>query len=447
VLRSEVNREIRLGIDSRDGKLLGFEAAALATDQSLRPQLWSAVIERHQELVLDQVCGLRHRPLGRGRTAPFACPGCSRRRGFRRRGYRTRQRVLLSRVGRLELRVAQVSCSCGRRFAPILQLLGVAPGARLAPGLARRAATLATEMSFAKAVDCLATEAGDAPSVRSIKRLVRTAGLRCDVSAPRDDLRRVPALLVDGTRLPAGARYGRKARLARGVELNIAVAVMGRDRSGRRPQAKLELVGSTVAQPWSALEPALHACADAGIAVTDGDDAIDRLLARAAPDVPRQHCTFHVLHNVSHRLWQDGIAFKDRPALVEHLVGRVLRARSSRGSRQIAARSVRLATDHGWAHTALHLKRSSRQLATWRDVQRSERPWRMPGRSRPEHTTSVLERTMREVNRRVDPPGNRWTIDGVRSMANLVLGRRFDHPAWRRLWEDAGDIRTWAELR
>lgn len=71
----------------------------------------------------------------------------------------------------------------------------------------------------------------------------------------------------------------------------------------------------------------------------------------------------------------------------------------------------------------------------------------MPGRFRPEHTTSVLERTMREVNRRVDPPGNRWTVEGVRCLTNLLLGRRFDHPAWQALWDDAGNVKTWAGLR
>jgi hypothetical protein len=54
----------------------------------------------------------------------------------------------------------------------------------------------------------------------------------------------------------------------------------------------------------------------------------------------------------------------------------------------------------------------------------------MNGRVRLEHTTSLLERTMREINRRVDPPGNRWLVPGVRSMVNLILARRFDHPAW-----------------
>lgn len=445
--RIEVSRVLRLGLETEDGKLHGFEASALETEQGLRPAIWQEVLEEHQEKTLEHVCGPRRRPLARGRKAPFECPACGRSRGFRRRGYRSRQRVLLSRVGRLELRLAQVGCHCGRRFAPLLQLLGVEPGMRIAPGLARRAASLATETSFAKTADHLAVETGAAPSIRTIKRLVREAGRRCDLSQPRHDLAGVPALLIDGTRVPAGARYGRKAYSARGVELNIACAVMGRDISGRRPKAHIELVGSTVARPWSTLEPAVRACRDAGIVVTDGDDRIDAMLDRAAPRVPRQHCTFHIHHNVWHRLWQDGIPIAKRDALIERLLVPIMSAKSRRSSLEAAQDSIRFAEAHGWDHTAVHLRRTAPHLATWHAVHRSKRSWRMPGRSRPEHTTSVLERTMREVNRRVDPPGNRWVIEGVRAMTNLLLGCRFNHPAWRGLWHDAGQVKAWAELR
>jgi hypothetical protein len=71
----------------------------------------------------------------------------------------------------------------------------------------------------------------------------------------------------------------------------------------------------------------------------------------------------------------------------------------------------------------------------------------MQGRSRPEHTTSLLERTMREVNRRVDPPGNRWLVPGVRWIVYLLLARRFEHPSWAALWQDAGTVNVRAALR
>ena len=91
--RIEVSRVLRLGLEASDGTLLGFEAAALRSEGEVRPAIWVEVIEAFQEQILDHVCGSRHRPLSRGRRAPFHCPGCDRDRGFRRRGYRSRRRV------------------------------------------------------------------------------------------------------------------------------------------------------------------------------------------------------------------------------------------------------------------------------------------------------------------------------------------------------------------
>jgi hypothetical protein len=329
----------------------------------------------------------------------------------------------------------------------LLQPLGVEHGARIAPGLARRAATLATQTSFAKATDLLTAEAGAAPSVRSLKRLVRDVGERCDLTSERTDLSSVPAMLADGTRLPAGPRYGPKAPLARGIELNIVCGVTGRDRSGRRPKARVELIGAAIGQPWSALEGSVRACSGAGIAVTDGDPGITSMLARAAPKGPHQHCTFHIHHNIRHRLWQDGVPHRERERVTERLLSPILDATSYRASLRALDDSIRFAQDNEWNLAAHHLRNVGPLLGTWHRVRRAKRPWRMPGRSCPEHTTSVLERTMREVNRRVDPPGNRWVVPGIRAVTNLLLAGRFDHPVWKDLWQDRGDTKVWAGLR
>jgi hypothetical protein len=133
-------------------------------------------------------------------------------------------------------------------------------------------------------------------------------------------------MLIDGTRVPAGARFGRRAHSARGVEVNIACAVMGRDVTGRRPRASIELLGASIAQPWLSLHDAVRSPKGIGIVVTDGDNGIEHLLDRALPEVPRQHCTFHVQHNIRLRLWQDGVAFKDREAITDRLLAPILGA-------------------------------------------------------------------------------------------------------------------------
>lgn len=445
LLRVEVSPQIHLQLEGQD--VIGFERAALAAECEIRPQIWVRLLEAFQDEVLDHACGPRRSPLPRGRKAAFRCPACGSERGFRRRGRRSRPRVLLTRLGRMRLNLRQVGCRCGRRFAPLLQLLGVEAGSRVSPGLARRAAELATEIPFGKAAVQLFNETGYAMSTSTVRRIVSKAGERCDLTVPRDDLHEVPAMLIDGTRAPAGPRYGRKARSARGVEVNIACGIVGRDPSGRRAKAQIELLGAVVGEPWQRLHDVVRAPRGIGIVVTDGDNGIDGLLDRALPDVPRQHCTFHVQHNIRLRLWQDGVAFRHRDALADRLLAPILTA-STRGASLVALdRSITLAEDNGFDYTAQHLRNVGHRLSTWQSVRHSRRPWRMEGRSRPEHTTSVLERTMREVNRRVDPPGNRWLVPGVRSIVYLLLARRFDHPSWGALWQDAENVKVWAELR
>ena len=445
LLRVEVSRELRLELEAQD--LIGFERSAVDAERELRPEVWAGLLEAYQDVVLDAVCGARRAPLTRGRRAPFRCPACNRDRGFRRRGRRSRRRVLLTRLGRMQLSLAQVGCRCGRRFAPLLQLLGVERGSRVSPGLARRAAELATELPFARAAAQLLAETGHGPSAATVRRIVARAGRRCDLTVPRNDLGEVAAMLIDGTRVPAGARFGRRAHSARGVEVNIACAVMGRDVTGRRPRASIELLGASIAQPWLSLHDAVRSPKGIGIVVTDGDNGIEHLLDRALPEVPRQHCTFHVQHNIRLRLWQDGVAFKDREAITDRLLAPILGAPTRGASLRALEESITLAEDHDFNYAAQHLRNVGPLLSTWQAVRHSRRPWRMNGRSRPEHTTSLLERTMREINRRVDPPGNRWLVPGVRSMVNLVLARRFDHPAWRGLWQDAGTVKVRAGLR
>jgi hypothetical protein len=50
-------------------------------------------------------------------------------------------------------------------------------------------------------------------------------------------------------------------------------------------------------------------------------------------------------------------------------------------------------------------------------------------KGRPELATGVLERVMRELNRRTDL-GVRWSIDGCRALLMLKLARKYHHPEW-----------------
>ncbi len=58
-------------------------------------------------------------------------------------------------------------------------------------------------------------------------------------------------------------------------------------------------------------------------------------------------------------------------------------------------------------------------------------------KGRPELGTGVLERLMREMNRRTDV-GVRWSVEGVRAILMVKLGRKYHH-GWCLLKEAAAD--------
>lgn len=416
MLKSESTCVVQVDLRSPDG-LKGWERALTEARGDVIPALAARVLASFEETLIARACGPRRRPASA--AAPFGCPRCDAASGFRRRGRRRRR--VLSRVGRLELRLAMVGCRCGHRFAPLLAALGVAPRARLAPGLARRALELCSELPYARAAAQLRREAGAAPSPRSLGRLVRRAAERIALDQPRSPLSGIDAVLIDETRVRAGPRKGPDDR-GRELKIGVGLRTIG---AGRR----IELLGATLADGWTSLGPVLAAARGARIAVTDGEWGARALLAARLPQIPHQVCTFHVRHSLAHRLWQDGVPFARRRALAAQLGNAIEFARSAASADHALASARDRAERERWRHTARHLREVAPHLATW---------LRLDPSGRLAHTTSLLERTMREVNRRVDPVGVRWSLEGARAMTTLVLARRFAHPRWLRLCQDRG---------
>lgn len=63
-----------------------------------------------------------------------------------------------------------------------------------------------------------------------------------------------------------------------------------------------------------------------------------------------------------------------------------------------------------------------------------------------ERTTSVIEREMREINRRTDV-GVRWSVTGVANLLRLRQARRINKDDFERVWPPSGPTRaTWCLL-
>jgi hypothetical protein len=149
-------------------------------------------------------------------------------------------------------------------------------------------------------------------------------------------------------------------------------------------------------------------CGGAGIVITDGDPGITSMLGRAAPNVPHQltRSTSLTTSDIGSgkTVCRTGPGTRRRaPPLSDPRCPAIAQACvcSIRGGQRVD----RFAEDNEWSPTAQHLRNVGPLLGTWHRVRRSKGPWRMPGRSRSQHSTRVLERVLREVKRRVDSRG------------------------------------------
>lgn len=420
----ERTRSVRIELDRFVG-LGELESAALEFARSAPAQLVAETIEAMIDDLVDAVvgpCGFP-RPTRRQLVAPWACTGCGSRRGFRRRGQRPKPRKVLTAAGRVEFSSRQLEClGCGRRFAPANELLGLRPHQRRTDRLSELAAGLSGEVAYAKASRLLEELAGPSVSARTIRNDV--VAMAPERIRPEEADLEVPILLLDGTGERAGPNKG-------GVELHLAIGLVARTRAGKRVQVEARLLAATVDEPWSTMGDLL-ADVRPGLVVVDGEEALGDMVAATFAHVPVQRCLFHLVRGAT---WL--ARYKDRHSkdFVESLRARLddLLATAYHDhdvDAALAAYDQLIAEliDQHALKAAGHLQRARSEVFTFLTHPGAGRLL-FGDKGRPELGTGVLERVMRELNRRTDV-GVRWSIEGVRAVLMIKLQHKYRHGPW-----------------
>jgi len=318
-------------------------------------------------------------------------------------------------------RSQQLECSgCGRRFAPAAELLGLRPHQRRTGRLSELAASLAVEVAYAKASRLLAELAGPTVSARTIRRdLIAMAPDRVG-----PETLEVPILLLDGTGERAGAAKG-------GVALHLAIGLVARRRHGRRVVVEARLLGATLAEGWPVMGDLL-AGVRPGLILVDGEEELSALAGERFPGVPVQRCLWHLGRGVyraarytdraSHDLANDFRAQLDTLLTVAY------RDHDLDAARAAYADLIGDAEACGARAAAAHLRAAEDEVFTFLTHPAAGRLL-FGDKGRPEVGTGVLERVMREMNRRTDV-GVRWSIPGVRAILMVKLQRKYAHGPW-----------------
>ncbi|CAN5877664.1 hypothetical protein BH23ACT10_BH23ACT10_28520 [soil metagenome] len=420
----QVTRTVTVELDEDVVGIAELERAALEFARTAPGGLVAATIEQMLAELITTVVGPLGDPLpiSRQLVAPWGCTGCGSMQGFRRRGASSKPRTLSATCGTVRFRSPCVQClSCSRRFAPAPQLLGLRAYQRRTDELSTMAAGLAGEVAYAKASRLLSELAGQDVSARSIRRdVLAMAPQRIAPDGPVS----VPILLLDGTGERAGATKG-------GVELHLAIGLVARRRAGTRVRVQAQLLAATLDEPWTTMDTLL-ADVTPGLVVVDGEQALSDLTGRLWPHTPVQRCLFHLARAVGWLTrYRDRLAGETADDLVARLEalladayrdGDVDRARARYAALVDHARSV------GAHKAAGHLARAIDEALCFL-VNPDAGRLVFGHKGRPELGSGVLERVMRELNRRTDV-GVRWSINGLRRLLMIKLQHKYHQGPW-----------------
>lgn len=365
------------------GRALALQTGAQLIDQ-LQALEFAAVKAGKAEIVCEQ-CGVVH-----------SGDGSLLRRGSRARRLKTSSGVLI-------FALRQFTCrECRRTWCPFADRLGLKSRQRVCEELERKLVEWVTELSYAKTCRVGGEWLGATLSPKTLHRCVQQRG---------SEVRFTPApqcsvALADGTKVPAGTEK-------RGCEIRFCLQILGRDQQHGRARVCKRIAGWSVgAGDWDRAIPA-GVATDA--VVTDREPGLAEAVHRQNPDVFQGMCEWHLGHTLNHLLVMDRMKVQERKQRVAEL-GRIVWGPEEK--RAAAYRAFCNALQHcPQAHAML------RNVATY--VLSERRP--------SERTTSVIEREMREINRRTDV-GARWSEPGVDRLLRLRHSKRINPDDFERVW-------------
>lgn len=376
-----INDLVRALFDQRDAVCSGVVARVL---WDVQEEALAQVLSGADEIVCTR-CGVVH-----------SGPGSVLRRGKRRRRVR-------SSLGRIEFGLRQVTCSdCRRTWCPFAERLGLRPRQRMLEELFRRLVDWVTELSYEKTTRIGGEWLGATVSPRTLHAEVQRRGeaLEFTEAAP------LGTVVADGTKVPAGERL-------RGEELSVAFHLRGRRTENGRPAVDKRVVGMGVGVGhWRETLPTAD---EPDLLVTDGETGLRELVGECFERTRHQLCEWHVPYSMAHMLGLDGMAPSKRKKLSRKLNG--IMSRGGTWARQQYRRIVDSLDAYPRAQGLL---------------ERAE-PFVLYTPPSAERTTSVMEREMRELNRRTDV-GARWSVSGITNLTKLRLAQRHNRDDYERVW-------------
>lgn len=352
-----------------------------------------------------------------------SCPHC---RVEKHHSHSKCERRLKTSIGEVVLTINRVQCTgCGRTFCPLNQLMDLDKYSRKSREFEKLSLETITQQSFRRAAQNLEDTLGFYTPHTTIHRwFMNTGSISIDVK------KRVDYLVADGT----GYKRDKDERGSNRGEVRV---VIGYNKNGdvipfgAWTRASWKDIGKFIKSKNHSSEK-IKFKPIAQTLITDGEEELLRALKKLANS--HQRCLFHMTHELVPLLRYQDIVSKDEAIKLSEEFNELLYIdlpetdteplKSLEDRLEIEKKLIKMKRSidefikelklRGYRKAKTFVENSKNQLFTYIDN------WIRTGISNPK-VTSLVERTMREIKRRVKKIGFKWSERGAEKMTRLVL--------------------------
>jgi len=350
---------------------------------------------------------------------------------FVKQGRRKKERELRTPLGSISFPLHYVGCKrCETKYAPILQFLGIGDRQRHLTSLEKVVAEVVSLETYGKAEGLIEAQTTERVPDATMHDWI------ADIDWDELELgryRRARTVMTDGTGF-------KKRGPARG-DLRVLIGLDGRN----KPFA----MGVWAGKSWSEIAPEVRqrikGHVQSSLFVHDGEVGISEHLAGIAAREAR--CRWHMPRGQLYALWGDDVPKEERDKYAGRLRGvlgidipaddwQELRPQDLEPLRkelQRAKERYEELTDEfgrrGYARARAYLAGAVDHVFTQVEI------WLDTGIVLP-GTTTVLERIMRDLGRRLKKLGYGWSDEGLARIATILLKKRHEPEDWDRHWKE-----------
>ena len=413
------------------------QAVSSAYEEKAFGEILKLLLSMIQEIIIGRI-------LSKSPDAPSCCGhGHLSLNGHYRRRIRTS-------LGDIELHVKKVKCSvCGKSFVPLLRHVNVGKYQTKSNEFEQLVVETVSETSYRRGMEQLARDGRNAPPFRTangwtlqtdcdeIPLLPDVCGVSPKADASPDDVRQSSLkIFADGTGFKGEPRDGK----ARRGELKAVIGV--NSKGDVFPMGSYaDKSWAEISQEWKKRKVKLP---EGSILVCDGEPGLADAFAEYVAEI--QRCQWHTERDLYHAMRQDGGNTEKARPYQKKLAGIMAielpkedfqnvaeEDRKSLESRMTdAEKEVQKLIDElsarGYQKAADYLSKA--KLGMFGYVRR----WLKWGLVSP-RASSLIERVMRELGRRIKRIAYGWSNKGVEKIARIILKRYSNPEEWRKYWE------------